>query len=400
MRYPQNTRIKVALVFVCSLILILGGILLLRGVFTKYPLKFNNSSVLGLSTNGEPVKATSLKPVTSEEGRNEISSNAFKSYFNTYKTGNLWLEVMDGDKKLIGYLDSFKKFNAVFTLDSEVLNLKILSESSILYIDNSEFSKIVVTEKTGNQTILNEDKSGKFVDVFFSESDRSFYYILSSQGIIYIYSGTLDSSQSVLFQTDLLSSKTKIFNVDNEFIYLKDVSKCYKISILDKNLIDYSCRFEKFNEEYISYKIEEKINDQTLLPIVQIIHSQPMVQVNDKKIFEDNDRILAPNAVNNSIIFALQSRIPKNYPTLIKKLNLQNLTVEVIAEDIPIGNLKELIYFSNEVYAISEIGGVYNLFKYTRKVTSYPQIDAWEMVFVGVEKPVGVRVFDSKYFVE
>lgn len=391
MKSPVNTRIKVALVYICSIILILGGILLIRGYFTQNPINFdNNSKILGLEIQN-PIKGSVLKPKT-EKSISTVSFdvNTFKSYFDTYSTKNLWIIASDDNKKVVGFINPQYKFNQSFVLATNAQNVTLLNESVVMYVISEGSENKIVLSSKNEQIILDEQFDAYFKSIFFSELDKNFYYINQKNGFLYFYSKTLNSDPNLIFETDLLNPDSQIAFVDLEYIYIKTLEKCFKLNILSKKLIDQSCNLQKNNTEGLNFSIKEKLVENQRK--YQILKTSLSDNIFDKVVFEDFTKIDYAKYTKEEIIFSLKG---SNY-TELKKVNINDSKVELILDELPKVKILDFTEFNENIFLITSDSDKVSLLTNTT-IPSYTGI-YWDNVFVGLEKPLEISFVEGRYF--
>lgn len=259
---------KLILIFVFA-IACFASLIIIRGVLLQNPAIFDNTGIIGKILN--PNGATSLDDLEISEAQSIINdfTNGLKNEYQALPdSDSRTLLVKTANSSILGNLQSNGNFQKTAEIPNIINIYRYYNEQTFLYavnIPDSALSELYLNT-VGNKPILIKrlDRDQKFIDAHFSILDKTFYYsFFDSNNTIFIEATDLKGTQYKIYETNFLSTQTKIWNIDisSGYIYLNQQRECFSLQLRDKLLNSYPCEKIKTNNNNNFYWSNESPTD-------------------------------------------------------------------------------------------------------------------------------------------
>jgi len=265
----RNFNRKMILIFVGAIICF-ASLIIIRGILLQNPASFDNNSIIGQILNPNGVTGLDGLDITEAQSIiNDFTASLKDEYQQLPASDARSLLLKTSTSSSIGTL----KNDGTFIKNSEISNLieiyRYYNDETFLYginTPNVSLSELYLNTKDNKPILIKRlSKDHSFIDAHFSIQDKTFYYSFYDQNnTIFIEATDLKGTQYQLYQTNFLSTKTEIWNVNTSsgFIYLNQQRECFILQLRDKILNEYPCEKIKTNNGDNFYWSNENPNGQ------------------------------------------------------------------------------------------------------------------------------------------
>jgi hypothetical protein len=391
-------RLKSLLVFIVVFAFILGFILLFRGYFGVNP-PVNDLKIYSYIQNANEPKSLT---VVNTQNSQTLGENIASPFTKLESDTEVFIKVKTEQNFYIGYLSKDNISNWLYKLPSDIEDIKLFQDNSLLYFVNNrrgEVPRLVYVNNSEN--IIKELEFGEyFVSSYFDSVNKAFYYSYIDINDNFILKAIKGSTDLDIYTSSASLKESEIIHIENDNFFLQEDNACYNFNLINKAIQLIDCKIFKRNDRGVLFSSNSsfivsypssfkgqisKYNVTTQLESVFL--ERPLVNIS--KVFFFNDNLLfLQDSINTTTL------MKEN--TTLQRVNLMNSEETLLASVLPAGII-DAAFFNNTPYLLTKVGAQYNIVYLSQSgIVSSPQND-WIKIGLGIGEVVQIEFLRQDY---